>query len=210
MSAAYDGLEIRLGWRFRSCARSARRRAHRPHPPIGAAAAGIASWRSSSSGLVRAPWTERLQGAWFDAPGARPRKVRHLPVTIVGSTTPACLALGQWPWPRRVLARMPRRHRSPRREPAGSGQHPDARGRMRCRPSACSAQSPVAGPVGAEAVRRNRQRCDARTLASPLPHGARGRRHVRARHAPLRCVAPMTVRGDPDGTGAGALRRRVE
>ena len=56
---------------------------------------------------LQAPWTERLQGAWFDAHQAlAPRQVRSLPVTVVEIDQKSLVALGQWPWPRNLLARL--------------------------------------------------------------------------------------------------------
>ena len=55
----------------------------------------------------QAPWTERLQAAWFDAHQAlAPRAVRSLPVTVVEIDQKSLAALGQWPWPRSELARL--------------------------------------------------------------------------------------------------------
>ncbi|MES2960015.1 MAG: CHASE2 domain-containing protein [Pseudomonadota bacterium] len=54
-----------------------------------------------------APWTERLQSAWFDAHQAmHPRQVNVLPVTVVEIDQKSLLALGQWPWPRTRLAEL--------------------------------------------------------------------------------------------------------
>jgi adenylate cyclase len=56
---------------------------------------------------VEAPWTERLQAAWFDAHQALvPRQVKTLAVTIVEIDQRSLAALGQWPWPRSWLARL--------------------------------------------------------------------------------------------------------
>jgi serine phosphatase RsbU (regulator of sigma subunit)/CHASE2 domain-containing sensor protein len=57
--------------------------------------------------LVQAPWTDRLQSAWFDAHQLlMPRQVAALPVTVVEIDQKSLLALGQWPWPRTELARL--------------------------------------------------------------------------------------------------------
>jgi serine phosphatase RsbU (regulator of sigma subunit)/CHASE2 domain-containing sensor protein len=84
---------------------------------------GLASARWSrivllSAGLVAAlatltwvqpPWAERLQGAWFDVfQVISPRQVATLPVTIVEIDQKSLTALGQWPWPRKRLARLVR------------------------------------------------------------------------------------------------------
>ena len=54
-----------------------------------------------------APWTERLQAAWFDAQQAlHPREVSLLPVTVVEIDEKSLQALGQWPWPRTRLAQL--------------------------------------------------------------------------------------------------------
>jgi len=50
-------------------------------------------------------WNTRLQGAWFDAyQMARPRATGTLPVTIVDIDDKSLARLGQWPWPRTLLA----------------------------------------------------------------------------------------------------------
>jgi len=55
----------------------------------------------------QAPWSERLQAAWFDAQQVLlPRPVAALPVTVVEIDQKSLLALGQWPWPRTELARL--------------------------------------------------------------------------------------------------------
>jgi serine phosphatase RsbU (regulator of sigma subunit)/CHASE2 domain-containing sensor protein len=54
-----------------------------------------------------APWTPRLQEAWFDAYQAlHPRDIERLPVTIVEIDQKSLNALGQWPWPRTRLAQL--------------------------------------------------------------------------------------------------------
>lgn len=54
-----------------------------------------------------APWTDRLQSAWFDACQLlAPRQVSTLPVTVVEIDQKSLVALGQWPWPRTRLARL--------------------------------------------------------------------------------------------------------
>jgi len=56
---------------------------------------------------LQAPWTERLQAAWFDAHQMlSPRQVDTLPVTVVAIDQKSLKALGQWPWPRTQLARL--------------------------------------------------------------------------------------------------------
>jgi adenylate cyclase len=55
----------------------------------------------------QAPWTERLQAAWFDAHQAlAPRTLHSLPVMVVEIDQKSLSALGQWPWPRSELARL--------------------------------------------------------------------------------------------------------
>ena len=66
------------------------------------------------------PWTERLQGAWFDAHQALwPRDVASLPVTVVAIDQQSLVEIGQWPWPRNLLARLVRVIQ--RAEPAAIG-----------------------------------------------------------------------------------------
>lgn len=58
----------------------------------------VLTWR-------QALWTERLQAAWFDTHQTlAPRQVRSLPVTVVEIDQKSLVALGQWPWPRNLLA----------------------------------------------------------------------------------------------------------
>jgi len=84
--------------------------------PIGAAlllALALGIW-------LGGPWTERLQGAWFDAHQALwPREVATLPVTVVAIDQTSLIELGQWPWPRDLLARLLRVIQ--RAEPAAIG-----------------------------------------------------------------------------------------
>jgi adenylate cyclase len=55
----------------------------------------------------QAPWTERLQAAWFDAhQSLAPRQVRKLPVTVIEIDQKSLAARGQWPWPRSELAQL--------------------------------------------------------------------------------------------------------
>jgi serine phosphatase RsbU (regulator of sigma subunit)/CHASE2 domain-containing sensor protein len=63
---------------------------------------------------------ERLHSAWFDAHQSLwPRQVATLPVTVVAIDQRSLLEIGQWPWPRNVLARLVRIiHRA---EPAAVG-----------------------------------------------------------------------------------------
>jgi serine phosphatase RsbU (regulator of sigma subunit) len=57
--------------------------------------------------LLRAPWTDRLRNAWFDAHQVlAPRQVERWPVTVVEIDQPSLRALGQWPWPRTRLAQL--------------------------------------------------------------------------------------------------------
>jgi len=54
-------------------------------------------------------FTERLQSAWFDAYQViSPRQVASMPATIVEVDQRSLAALGQWPWPRPVLAQLVR------------------------------------------------------------------------------------------------------
>ncbi len=60
----------------------------------------VLTWR-------QALWTERLQAAWFDAHQAlAPRQVQSLPVTVVEIDQKSLVALGQWPWPRSLIAQL--------------------------------------------------------------------------------------------------------
>lgn len=55
------------------------------------------------------PFVVRQQQQWFDATQRLlPRKVTQLPVTIVEVDQKSLAALGQWPWPRTVLAQLVR------------------------------------------------------------------------------------------------------
>ncbi|HET7096775.1 MAG TPA: CHASE2 domain-containing protein [Casimicrobiaceae bacterium] len=52
-------------------------------------------------------FTERGQSAWFDAYQViSPRQVASMPATIVEVDQKSLAALGQWPWPRPVLAQL--------------------------------------------------------------------------------------------------------
>jgi adenylate cyclase len=54
-----------------------------------------------------APWTAPLQGAWFDAyQTLAPRRVESMPATVVEIDEKSLAALGQWPWPRTLVARL--------------------------------------------------------------------------------------------------------
>jgi len=56
---------------------------------------------------LQAPWTERLQAAWFDAHQAlAPRQPRSRSVTVVEIDQKSLRSLGQWPWPRSLLAQL--------------------------------------------------------------------------------------------------------
>jgi adenylate cyclase len=56
---------------------------------------------------VAAPWTARLQAAWFDAyQMLAPRHVESAPATVVEIDERSLAALGQWPWPRTLLAQL--------------------------------------------------------------------------------------------------------
>ena len=52
-------------------------------------------------------WNARLQGAWFDTyQVARPRAIGLLPETVVEIDEKSLARLGQWPWPRTLLAEL--------------------------------------------------------------------------------------------------------
>ncbi len=100
----------------------------------------------------RGPWVERLQAAWFDVHQSLwPRQVATLPVTVVAIDQKSLLEIGQWPWPRNVLARLLRViHRA---EPAAIGinilmPEPDA-----LSPERLLAQAQVEDRMLAEALR---------------------------------------------------------
>jgi serine phosphatase RsbU (regulator of sigma subunit)/CHASE2 domain-containing sensor protein len=58
---------------------------------------------------LQPPWLRRMQAAWFDSMQAvAPRPIRSMPVTIVAIDDKSLAALGQWPWPRTVLADLVR------------------------------------------------------------------------------------------------------
>lgn len=52
-------------------------------------------------------WNARLQAAWFDTYQiVRPRAIGSLPVTVVEIDENSLARLGQWPWPRTLLAEL--------------------------------------------------------------------------------------------------------
>ena len=56
---------------------------------------------------LQPPWLRRMQAAWFDSLQAvAPRPIKSMPVTIVAIDDKSLAALGQWPWPRTVLAEL--------------------------------------------------------------------------------------------------------
>lgn len=97
-------------------------------------------------------WVERLRSAWFDAHQSLwPRQVATLPVTVVAIDQKSLLEIGQWPWPRNVLARLVRIVQ--RAEPAAIGLNilmpePDA-----LSPERLLAQAQVKDRTLAEALR---------------------------------------------------------
>ncbi|HYN62521.1 MAG TPA: CHASE2 domain-containing protein [Rubrivivax sp.] len=69
---------------------------------------------------LKGTWAERLQAAWFDAHQSMwPRQVATLPVTVVAIDQASLVEIGQWPWPRNVLASLVRIIQ--RAEPAAIG-----------------------------------------------------------------------------------------
>ena len=100
----------------------------------------------------RGALVERLQAAWFDAHQALwPRSVATLPVTVVAIDQRSLQEIGQWPWPRNVLARLLRVVQ--RAEPAAIGVNivmpePDA-----LSPERLLAQAQVDDPTLAAALR---------------------------------------------------------
>ncbi len=97
-------------------------------------------------------WVERLHSAWFDAHQTLwPRPVATLPVTVVAIDQKSLREIGQWPWPRNVLARLVRIVQ--RAEPAAIGinilmPEPDA-----LSPERLLAQAQVEDRTLAEALR---------------------------------------------------------
>ena len=58
---------------------------------------------------LQPPWLRRMQAAGFDTLQVLyPRPIRSLPVTIVAIDDKSLSAIGQWPWPRTVLADLVR------------------------------------------------------------------------------------------------------
>jgi len=52
-------------------------------------------------------WSQRLQAAWFDFCQTRfPRTIKSTPVTVIEIDEKSLARLGQWPWPRTVLAEL--------------------------------------------------------------------------------------------------------
>jgi adenylate cyclase len=52
-------------------------------------------------------WNTRLQSLWFDTfQTLAPRKVETMPATVVEIDEKSLKALGQWPWPRTLLAKL--------------------------------------------------------------------------------------------------------
>ena len=93
-----------------------------PEPPtlLFRAIAGVTLAFLAALAWLQPPWLARLQAAWFDSMQAvAPRPIRSLPVTIVAIDDRSLAALGQWPWPRTLLADLIR---------ANDGYHPAAIG----------------------------------------------------------------------------------
>lgn len=148
------------------------------------------------------PWTERLQGAWFDAHQALwPREVATLPVTVVAIDHESLVEIGQWPWPRNLLARLVRVIQ--RADPAAIGinilmPEPDA-----LSPERLLAQAQLEDRLLVDALRAlpTHDAQLAKALASAPTVLAVAGTAERPRHA-LR-VAPVMVQ---DAAGARALR----
>ena len=66
---------------------------------------------------LQAPWTDRLQSAWFDAYQALGRARSRAAVTVVEIDQKSLTALGQWPWPRTQLTLVTTCAGRPRRRP---------------------------------------------------------------------------------------------
>jgi len=59
--------------------------------------------------LAEPPWNLRLQAAWFDTYQLLvPRTIKTMPMTVVEIDEKSIDRLGQWPWPRNVLAKLVR------------------------------------------------------------------------------------------------------
>ena len=153
---------------------------------------------------LKAPWTERLQAAWFDAHQSLwPRQVTTLPVTVVAIDQKSLLELGQWPWPRNLLARLVRViHRA---EPAAIGINilmPEADALS---PERLLAQSQVEDKTLADALRalptHDAQLARAMAVAPAVLVVAGTSEATRQS---LR-AAPVTVHGVPRAAGGMAL-----
>jgi adenylate cyclase len=147
-------------------------------------------------------WVERLHGAWFDAHQTLwPRPVAALPVTVVAIDQKSLLEIGQWPWPRNVLARLVRVLQ--RAEPAAIGINilmPEADALS---PERLLAQAQVEDRTLAEALRalptHDAQLAKAMALA-PTVLVVAGTAE-KTQHS-LR-AAPVTVHGDAAPSGPG-------
>ena len=160
---------------------------------------------------VGLPWVERLQAAWFDVlQSLWPRQVTTLPVTVVAIDQKSLLEIGQWPWPRNVLARLVRViHRA---EPAAIGINilmPEADALS---PERLLAQAQVEDRMLAEALRAlpTHDAQLARALAAG-PGRAGGGRHRRADAADAARAADHGARRSAGGrwrcaAAAGAAR----
>ena len=143
------------------------------------------------------PWSERQQAAWFDAHQAlRPRAPAASPVAVVAIDQPSIAELGQWPWPRTLLARLVDRIGSA--APAAIGiailmPEPDAQS-----PEQIAKRTRVANPALADALRRlpSNDAVLARSIErAPVVLAAAGT--PEPTHLPLR-VAPVLVRAVRD------------
>ena len=58
---------------------------------------------------LQPPWNVRLQSAWFDTYQiVKPREIASTPTTVVEIDEASLARIGQWPWPRSVLAELVR------------------------------------------------------------------------------------------------------
>jgi adenylate cyclase len=141
---------------------------------------------------LQAPWTERLQAAWFDAHQAlAPRQVRSLPVTVVEIDQKSLLVFGQWPWPRSLLAQLV-----------------DAVNRARPAAIGVNILMPEADALSAErllerAGARNSAQTDAVSLDAALVRALRARPSNDAELARALANSPsvLVVAGTPESTG---------
>jgi CHASE2 domain-containing sensor protein/serine phosphatase RsbU (regulator of sigma subunit) len=80
-----------------------------PEPPTAffRACAGLTLALLAVLVWLQPPWLSRMQAAWFDSmQSVAPRPIRSMPATIVAIDDKSLATLGQWPWPRDLLAQL--------------------------------------------------------------------------------------------------------